>query len=507
MGMEMPYIHETNDYRKECCRKTSNSYSFYFLITHSKQPLFMNTNTTTYTENVAVLSDEIISSPEAIATAKETPRPVSKAERIQTIDVVRGFALLGILLMNIPGFGIDRSVHYDVTHGPHNTADYYAMAAIYTFFDGTMRGLFSMLFGAGMVLFTMSKKEVEGGATVAEYYYRRLLWLVLFGVINAFVLLWWGDILFYYGLFGMLLYPFRKAAAQWLALIGLACFAIGHFKQQVGYTDFREKRVEYVKAVAAEKAHQKLTDKQKAAKAEWEEIEKNQKPDVERTNRNVSKMRSGYGTIFTYFVGRNGNMEPMLTYHDWPDMMGMMFIGMALFVIGFFSNRLSTSTYRMSLLIGYGVGIPVGWIFFSKGVANTNIGAYLDAYTVPHWALYDLRRLLLAVGHASLLMLIYRSRIVPGLMKALANVGQMAFTNYLMQSIICTLIFHGNGLGYYNRLKFHQLYYVVGAIWILQIIYSVIWLRYFRFGPFEWLWRSLTYWKLQPMSLKVRTAE
>ncbi len=143
----------------------------------------MNITTTTYTENVTLPAEEILGASETTATTKETPRPVAKAERIQTIDVVRGFALLGILLMNIPGFGIDNSVHYDVIYGRHNTADYYTMAAIYSFFDGTMRGLFSMLFGAGMVLFTMNKKEVEGGATVAEYYYRRLLWLVLFGLI------------------------------------------------------------------------------------------------------------------------------------------------------------------------------------------------------------------------------------------------------------------------------------------------------------------------------------
>ena len=86
-------------------------------------------------------------------------------------------------------------------------------------------------------------------------------------------------------------------------------------------------------------------------------------------------------------------------------------------------------------------------------------------------------------------------------MKALSAVGQMAFTNYLMQSIICTFFFYGHGLGYYGKLYFHQIYYVVAAVWIFQLIFSSIWLRYFRFGPFEWVWRSLTYWKMQPMKL------
>ena len=178
----------------------------------------------------------------------------------------------------------------------------------------------------------------------------------------------------------------------------------------------------------------------------------------------------------------------------------MMFIGMALFRLGFFSNKLSTSTYSMSLIIGYGIGIPLGWVLFSKGhLGQLNIGAYVDAYRVPHRALDDFRMILLSLGHASLILLVFRSKIIPWLMKGFANVGQMAFTNYLMQTIICTLFFYGYGLGYYNHLKYHQLFYVVGAVWIFQLIFSAIWLRYYLFGPFEWLWRSATYWKRQPM--------
>jgi uncharacterized protein len=123
----------------------------------------------------------------------------------------------------------------------------------------------------------------------------------------------------------------------------------------------------------------------------------------------------------------------------------------------------------------------------------------VDRYRMTPEVLYDIRRFLLALGHASLVMLVFRSRIVPWLMKGLANVGQMAFTNYLMQSIICTLFFYGYGLGNYDKLKFHQLYYVVAAVWVFQLIFSAIWLRYFKFGPFEWAWRSLTYGKKQGM--------
>lgn len=428
--------------------------------------------------------------------------PVATADRIKSIDTIRGFALLGILMMNIPGFGINWDFWYAVTHGPHTGVDFYTFSVVFVFFEGTMRGLFSMLFGAGMILFMMNKKEQPGGTTVAEYYYRRLLWLVFFGLINAFVILWNGDILFFYGLCGMILFAFRKMKPKWLVVFALLCVSFGMIKKQWGYSEFREKRIAYNEAIAAKKEKEELKPEQQGAIKKWAEIEKNQKPDTAMTNKNLRKMRSGYGTIFNYFIPMNSDGETMYMYHEVWDMLAMMFLGMALFGWGFFTNKLRTSTYTMWLLIGYGVGIPIGWILFNNGWLSwgrVGPGEFADRWRVSHQVFVEFRRILITIGHASLLMLVYRSRLVPWLMRALANVGQMAFTNYLMQSIICTFFFYGYGLGYYDKLRFHQLYFVVGAVWIFQLIFSSIWLRYFRFGPFEWVWRSLTYWKRQPM--------
>lgn len=429
----------------------------------------------------------------------EIPRPVAAEERIKTIDIIRGVALCGILLMNIPGFGIDWSFSDDIRRGAHNTTDFYTHEIIEVFFAGTMRGLFSMLFGAGMILFTMNKKTTVGGVTVAELYYRRLLFLVLFGVIDAYLFQWWGDILYLYGIAGMVLYPFRKTAVKWLFVLGIICIGIGMLKSSLWYNDSRDTRKAYLEAVASEKAGKKLTDKEQQAKTTWMEME-SWRPDRERIDSNISKMRSGYTTVFDNLLQRNAGSQTWGVYHGIWDSLCMMFIGMALLGLGFFSNKLSSSTYFMGLLVGYGVGIPIGYFMFMKGeVGSIDYGAYLDRYRVSHELLYDLKRVFLSVGHASLIILLYRSRIVPWLMKALANVGQMAFSNYLIQSLICTLFFYGYGLGYYNKLSFHQLYYVVAAVWIFQLIFSSIWLHYFRFGPFEWLWRSLTYGKKQPM--------
>ena len=271
-------------------------------------------------------------------------------------------------------------------------------------------------------------------------------------------------------------------------------------KNQLWYNEVSDIRAKFLEAVAAGKANKKLTDEQQEGKTAWLEREKWQKPDTARVNKQIGKMHSGYRTIFNFYLPRNAGGETWGMYHGLWDSLSMMFIGMGLFGWGFFSNKLSTSTYLMSLLTGYGIGILLGWVIFFKGQLGTiNMGAYIDQYRTPHWALDDFRRLFLCIGHASLILLIFRSRFVPWLMKALANVGQMAFTNYLMQSTICMLIFYGYGFSVYNKLAFHQLYYVVFAVWIFQLIFSTIWLRYFRFGPFEWVWRSLTYWKKQPM--------
>lgn len=428
--------------------------------------------------------------------------PVAAAERIKSIDTIRGVALLGILMMNIPGFGISQSIWSDLISGPRSGADYYTFATVFVLFEGTMRGLFSMLFGAGMVLFMLNKKDVLGQPPVAIYYYRRLLWLVLFGVINAFVLLWQGDILFFYGLSGMLLFAFRKLHPKWLLMLALLCVSFGLIKKQWNWNESKESRAVYHQAIKAKEAKKTLTPEQQGAIAQWEEREKSMKPDTAQVNRHVNKMRSGYTTVFTYFIPQNSSGEAWYMYNEVWDSLCMMFLGMALFSWGFFSNRLRTSTYAMWMLIGYGIGIPIAWQLFNNGwmsFGQLGPGGFTDRWSSSPEIFVEFRRILLTIGHASLVMLIFRSGAVKWLMKALANVGQMAFTNYLMQSIICTFFFYGYGFGNYNKLQFHQLYYVVVAVWIFQIIFSAIWLQFFRFGPFEWLWRSLTYWKRQPM--------
>ncbi|GAA4396566.1 DUF418 domain-containing protein [Nibrella viscosa] len=432
------------------------------------------------------------------------PQPVTRTERVQTIDLIRGFALLGILLMNIFFFGLPYMYQATLLTLPPESTDFRTNMVVSTIFEGTMRALFSMLFGAGVLLFLAKKEVPDSPYTVADFYYRRVLWLVVFGLFNAFILLWPGDILYAYGLCGLFLFPFRQLRPTGLVIAAFVCIAVLFGKDVMKALETKANREGYLKAVQLEKQKKTLTDEQKQAKEAWQATEKRTKPDKKQEDEFIKKMRSDYGTIFLTLQPFNVKFESTEFYQSlfW-DALAMMFLGMALFKLGFFSNQFSTRTYALTLLAGYGLGLTLGYLAFLDAVAwHQNPGKVVDSGSFSFQALYQIRRALTAVGHASLLLLVYRSGVVPWLMKALANVGQMAFTNYLMQSIICTLIFYGYGLGYYGRLAYHQLFYVVAGVWLFQILFSAVWLQYFRFGPFEWLWRSLTYWKRQPMRLR-----
>jgi len=174
-----------------------------------------------------------------------------------------------------------------------------------------------------------------------------------------------------------------------------------------------------------------------------------------------------------------------------------MFLGMAFFKSGILTGQLPTKTYWWLTIAGLGTGFILSWFRLTE-LLHYKFDNFLKAKQA-HFDFYELSRFLRSVGIFGLIMLVYKSGWFKGLFNLMRPVGQMAFTNYLMQSIICGLIFFGVGFGMYGQLQRYELYYVVGAVWIFQIIFSHIWMKYFRFGPFEWLWRSLTYWKVQPM--------
>ena len=181
-----------------------------------------------------------------------------------------------------------------------------------------------------------------------------------------------------------------------------------------------------------------------------------------------------------------------------------MLLGLALFKWGFLTGKWSRKDYWKVALAGYGLGLPLVSYSFYYGYRNySTLEANLARMeqVAINWVglIYPFQRICLVMAHAAALILLYKSGVLQGLFRRLVAVGQMAFTNYIMHSVICTLFFFGYGLNYYGELQFYQIYFVALAIWILQLFLSPLWLHYFLFGPLEWLWRSLTYWKLQPI--------
>ena len=426
--------------------------------------------------------------------------PIAENQRIKLIDALRGVALLGILLMNIPGFSMPNYSSEIYKNDPTNV-NFWVSKIITVLFEGKMRAMFSMIFGAGILLFIA--KKVKNGLSVHGLFYRRMFWLLLFGLIHAHLILWIGDILYLYAVCGMIVYLFRNVNPKYL-ILAIPLVAIIDFSANTYfYQDIREKRIDYVEAKKAQSENKTLTADQNKALITWREVEITMIPNREDAKENTQKMKSDYSTVASYLrpLAIDGQTK-YLFFGIW-DSIALMLLGFALYKWGFLTGNWSKENYRKVMLIGYGIGLPLviystyyGYITYSTMEANLK---KMEEVSI-NWVelIYPFQRILLVMAHASALILLYKSNMMQGIFRRLEAVGQMAFTNYIMHSVICTLFFFGYGLNYYGVFEFYQIYYLVFAIWILQLIVSPIWLRHFNFGPLEWLWRSLTYWKLQP---------
>ena len=440
--------------------------------------------------------------PPVAAPATPMVAPVSATERISSMDVVRGFALLGILAMNIVGFAFHPSVYGDPTVAGGSTG---INLWVYVFnsvmVDGKMRGIFSLMFGAGVLLLTSRAEQRGAGALGADIHYRRMLWMILFGVVHAFVL-WWGEILYPYALLGLMLYPFRRLSVRAL-LIFAVVLMLGTTGFSVGMAyGLRGKRDAAAKADAAAAQGAKLTEEQTKAQKEWKDTLKEMKPDAAELKKTAEPFR-GFLQLGGGFVSAIKARAPVvMRWHSMPyyspmmwDLLCMMLLGMALLKAGVLSGERSFGFYRKLALIGLTIGIPL----HIYGVSNMVRVNFDLIPTVFYWIPYQPARIAVCLAYVSILVMMVKAGALRWLTSSLGAVGQMALTNYIMHSVICTTFFCV--LGYFGKLERHQIYYVVGSIWLFQMITSPIWLRHFRFGPMEWVWRSLTYWKRQPMRI------
>lgn len=436
-----------------------------------------------------------------MADSEGAVAPVTKAARVESLDILRGIAVFGILAMNITAFGLLFQAYGNPTvAGRVEGPNLLAYKIINVGFEGTMRGIFSLLFGAGIVLLTERMEQAGAGIMAAEVHFRRMLWMMLFGVIHWTLLLWTGEILFAYSLCGLVLFSFRKLAPRRLLIIAGVLLLVATVMSFGGAKSLAEARETATAAQTAQAAGTKLTAEQEKAVEGWERELGHWTP----TPENAAEQQAWHSGSYLDAVSGQlpGSFEFQwigLPFFFFFDMVPFMLIGMALLKLGVLGAQRSMPFYLGMVVAGYGIGLPLG--FYEM---NLIVGSGFDLVAARQAdTTYEISRLAMVIGHLGLLLAFIKSGLFKAFQRGMAAVGTMALSNYLMQTIICTWLFYsfGPGLGLWGQLERHELYYVVGAIWVAEFIWSVIWLKYFRFGPFEWLWRSLTYWERQPMKL------
>ncbi|MEP9403235.1 DUF418 domain-containing protein [Sphingomonas sp. VNH70] len=403
------------------------------------------------------------------------------APRIAAIDAVRGVAVMGILFLNIVSFGMPDAAYLSPrAYGWAGPADRFAYYLSFVLFDGKMRGLFSFLFGASLLLIV--DRAEAAGANPAAIHYRRMAWLALFGLAHA-VLLWLGDILLHYAIIGSLAYGFRHFPVRKLMLFGLTFALVELLLMGTIPLSWLAMQAEGG-ARAAAKLH---------AFEEAFGI-----PDPATIARQLALFRGGYGGIVAFHLRE---MPDVLsdTFVVGFETLAYMLFGMAALRSGLLTGAWPRARYRRWAIVGLGVG-GGGYALLAAWMAARG----LDSLAVASGPLVlgGPLRIAMIPGWAALIVLATRGGGTAG--RRLAAVGRMALSNYLATSIAMCALFYGWGFGLYGHLSRAQLYLPVAGMCIGMLWWSPLWLARFRYGPFEWAWRSLARWQWQPLRVEAR---
>jgi uncharacterized protein len=449
---------------------------------------------------------------EELAGPERLSAPVSREERISGLDVIRGIAMMGILLLNIDDFSTPENFHdipvgmpINAFSGSHTHMNLIILFIKWMFFEGKMRGIFELLFGAGVILLTGRAERRGKEADIADIYLRRNLWLIFIGWVHG-SFIWSGDIIFKYGLCGLLfLYPCRRLKPKILILVGsllaLILGSYGYIQVFGGLNDMLLAR-----QVAGLSAHHKdgqpFTPEEKKLQQRWKETVDN----YTVTPASIADSMSSVHQSYLKHVWNSGlQYGPKKAGSPWAFQffgpLGLMLIGMGLMKNGFLAGELSYATYLVIAAIGFLISLPL----YAIGLLHSYASGF-DFLVVDRWMYlpYSLTQLAGTIAITATLVLIIKSGIFGNALRPFAAVGQMALSNYLLTSLICQTVFVWGPWKLYGKLAYYQLTFVVLLVWAVNLILSSLWLRVFEFGPLEWLWRSLTYWKRQPMRI-VRT--
>jgi len=389
---------------------------------------------------------------------------IETARRIQSLDVMRGLAVLGILAVNAAYFSAPWQTGQNPLLPPLdvNQDTLWSWLVMHVFFEFKFITLFSILFGASIFLVGGERTDKARGAVLR----RRLLWLALFGLIHG-ALIWYGDILLTYALTSLLVLLARSWRARTLMIVGVILLLVS-----LGLS-------------AAIGALFPMIPADKLAPIEaqmWA-------PPPEELERIQAAMRAGLASATLENIG----VWSQYLLSGLPFIMvrtaGVMMIGMALFKWGYLSGNAPVGAYALALAFGAGVLALIGWQAWLNAQAGFEFVHMQSGGAFANSAL----SIFVSIAYASLMVLLVKAglRFITG---PLAAVGRMAFTNYLTQSLIMTTIFWGGrGFGLFGELNRVELWGVVLAVWALQLIWSPLWLQRFEMGPLEWVWRRLSY--------------
>lgn len=399
--------------------------------------------------------------------------PAPSNKRIASLDVIRGFAILGILLMNIQSFSMPASAYLNPTSfGDLSGANFVVWLISHLFADYKFLSLFSMLFGASILL--ICERAEAAGQSVWKVHYARNFWLLVIGAGHAY-LLWHGDILFPYAICAMLMFLFRKRSPRFLIITGLLLFSIGssiYFLSGISMPSWPEADVADLREGTWAPSETAIEEEIAAFRGSFgEQME-------ERVEKTVEMQTTVFLLLFIWRIS------------------GLMLLGMAFYKSGFLTMRWNLKAYLRTGLLAALIG------FLLTGIgAYRNFGASwsleYSMFLGSQWNYWG--SLLVAIAYAALLQVFLLLNADGIIQRSLAAVGRMALSNYLLQTLLATSIFYGFGLGLFAQVSRLQQAGIVLLIWAVLIAFSLLWSRHYHYGPFEWLWRSLTRMKVQTL--------
>jgi len=391
-------------------------------------------------------------------------------KRLVAMDVLRGFALLGILLMNIQSFSMPGAAYLNPTAFGDLTG---INLAVWLFShicaDQKFLSLFSILFGAGVLLFC--DRAAEKGRSVTALHYRRNFWLLLFGLAHGY-LFWYGDILYSYAMCAFLVYFLRNKSVKTLLWVAVTLLLINTGYNLLGGLSYE------------------LFEPEDAAL-----ISKVWSPSQQQLTTEITAYQGSFIQAFSYRAEETLFMQIDVFFgmFVWR-VCAMMLLGMALFRSGFFHLEWQSANYikllKASTLLGLILIITGLYLHFENDFSLPYSMFVFNLFN--YWG-----SIFIALAYASAIMIVVKAGYLQSLQNRLAAIGKTAFSNYILHTLIFTTIFYGYGFGLYGEVaRWQQLLLTVG-MWLLQLWLAPIWLKQFRFGPLEWLWRSLTYWQWQ----------